>query len=360
MKTKTLFIRKNGPIIVLPESNNNEGIWRFLYYPGFFSNLFRIVDSDDYKIVLITEKIEEIEPVSSYKKAEMLFNNVLISEGIIFTEVFCEDFNDFKLSNDPNSGWNYLLKCFVENIDRDNSYIISNLESDIFLAKSIRIKSIYFSNVYSDQADFVSTNWSLIYTFIKKAPRIGKVLRKTKETDINVTINLDGNGLSSIYTGIPFFNHMLEQISMHGAFDLDIHSVGDLDVEEHHIIEDTALALGEAVLLALGSKKGIERYGFLLPMDDCLAQTALDFGGRPWLKWDVKFYREKVGNMPTEMFMHFFKSFSDAAKCNLSIKAEGENEHHKIEAVFKAFGKTLNMASSRTNTFTISSTKGTL
>lgn len=362
MKSKALFIRKNGPIIVLPKETDVDNTWRFSYYPGFFSNLFKIIDFNDFTIVLISDKERnnETEPFNNFQKAEKLINDVFISEGITFSEIYCEDFDLLLHSSDQNNGWNYFARIFSDNLDNDNSYIISNLESDLLFAKSIGLKIIYFSNLNNDLVDFASTNWSLINAFLRKSSRIGKVARKTNETNIQVEINLDGEGFSSISTGISFFDHMLDQISTHGAIDLRIHATGDLDVEAHHIVEDTALALGEAVSLALGTKRGIERYGFVLPMDDCLVQAAIDFSGRPWLNWNAKFHREKVGEMPSEMFMHFFKSFCDSAKCNLSIKAEGENEHHKIEAVFKAFAKTLKMASSRTNISSIQSTKGSL
>ena len=205
-----------------------------------------------------------------------------------------------------------------------------------------------------------TTNWSEIYQFLKATPRKASINRKTKETDINVELNLDGSGKGSFSTGIGFFDHMLEQISKHGNIDLNVQVKGDLEIDEHHTIEDVALTLGDAFLQALGSKKGIERYGFLLPMDECLAQVAIDFGGRPWLVWEANFEREMIGEMPTEMFMHFFKSFTDAAKCNLNIKAEGENEHHKIEAIFKAFAKAIKMAKMKTENYSIPSTKGIL
>jgi imidazoleglycerol-phosphate dehydratase/histidinol-phosphatase len=227
------------------------------------------------------------------------------------------------------------------------------------LATNLKAKGIFIGQG-NEEAVLNTRSWADIYAFLKAIPRKATVVRETKETTIEVTLNLDGSGQSNLDTGIGFFDHMLEQIAKHGNLDLDINVKGDLEIDEHHTIEDVALTLGEAFLEALGSKKGIERYGFLLPMDDCLAQVAIDFGGRPWLVWEADFTREMIGEMPTEMFMHFFKSFSDAAKCNLNIKAEGENEHHKIEAIFKAFAKALKMAVSKTNDFSIPSTKGKL
>ena len=228
------------------------------------------------------------------------------------------------------------------------------------LAENLGCQSISISEDKTQNATFTTMDWNEIYQYLKAVPRIGKVNRKTLETDILVEVNLDGTGKSSIDTGLPFFDHMLEQISKHGNLDLKIKVNGDLQIDEHHTIEDTAIALGDAFLQALGTKKAIERYGFLLPMDDCLAQVAIDFGGRPWLVWDAEFKREKVGDMPTELFSHFFKSFSDQARCNLNIKVEGENEHHKIESIFKAFAKALKMAVAKTENFNIPSTKGTL
>jgi len=245
------------------------------------------------------------------------------------------------------------------NYDLANSFVIGDRHSDIELAKNLGAQGIFIGDKDEDAA-LATTSWKEIYEFLKGKPRKATINRTTKETDIQITVNLDGSGESSIDTGLGFFDHMLTQISRHGQLDLNIQVKGDLHIDEHHTIEDTALALGEAFLKALGSKKGIERYGFLLPMDDCLAQVAIDFGGRPWLVWEAEFNREMVGEMPTELFSHFFKSFSDTAKCNLNIKVEGDNEHHKIESIFKAFAKAIKMAVSKTGQFSIPSTKGVL
>ena len=231
--------------------------------------------------------------------------------------------------------------------------------TDVQFAKNLGCNAIFLGED-NEEADFSTKEWAAVYSFLKSKPRKATVIRKTNETNIEVTINLDGAGKSVLNTGLGFFDHMLEQIAKHGNMDIYVEVKGDLHIDEHHTIEDVAITLGETFLKALDNKKGIERYGFLLPMDDCLAQVAIDFGGRPWLIWDAIFTREKIGEMPTEMFMHFFKSFSDHAKCNLNIKAEGDNEHHKIEAIFKAFAKAVKMAVSKTDNFTIPSTKGTL
>ena len=253
-----------------------------------------------------------------------------------------------------------LVKFLAKGIDLDSSFVIGDRLTDVQLAKNLGCKSILISKEYSPDAEFCTTDWNEIYRYLKKIPRSSKIERKTSETKISVEINLDGSGKSTIDTGIGFFDHMLEQIARHGNIDLIIKVKGDLHIDEHHTVEDVAIALGEALLKATGGKKGIERYGFVLPMDDCLAQVALDFGGRSWLVWEVEFLRENVGEMATELFFHFFKSFSDNAKCNLNIRADGQNEHHKIEAIFKAFAKAIKMAVNQTDNFNLPSTKGKL
>ena len=246
------------------------------------------------------------------------------------------------------------------NYDLEHSFVIGDRVTDVELARNMGCKSILLNSEPAPGATLCSTDWGEIYRFLKEEPRKWKVSRVTNETNITVEVNLDGTGKGTIETGLGFFDHMLEQISRHGNIDLSIQVKGDLQVDEHHTIEDVGIALGEAFYHALGSKKGVERYGFLLPMDDCLAQVAIDFGGRPWLVWEATFKREFIGDMPTEMCMHFFKSFSDNARCNLNIKAEGENEHHKIESIFKAFARAIRMAVKRGDQGGIPSTKGVL
>jgi imidazoleglycerol-phosphate dehydratase/histidinol-phosphatase len=249
-----------------------------------------------------------------------------------------------------------------KDFDIENSYVLGDRLTDVQLAKNLGCKAIHIWEEKVSDSVLTTTSWKEIYEFLILKPRIAKVSRVTKETSIEIVLNLDGRGESNIDTGLGFFDHMLDQLSKHGGVDLDVQVKGDLYIDEHHTIEDTALALGEAFLKALDDKKGITRYGFLLPMDDVLSQVAIDFGGRPWLMWEANFKREKIGEMPTEMFMHFFKSFSDTAKCNLNIKAEGDNEHHKIEAIFKAFAKAIKMAISRDKNAMgqLPSTKGVL
>ncbi len=254
-----------------------------------------------------------------------------------------------------------LKQYFTEEYDLANSYVIGDRMTDVQLAKNLGAKAIFIGDHQEDAA--LSTNsWDEISAFLRMPPRWAEVNRKTSETEIYIKLNLDGSGACDISTGLHFFDHMLEQLGKHGSTDLEIKVKGDLHIDEHHTIEDTALALGEAYLKALGNKKGIYRYGFLLPMDDVLAQVAIDFGGRPWIVWDAEFKREKVGDMPTEMFYHFFKSFSDTAKCNLNIKVEGDNEHHKIEAIFKSLARAIKMAVLRDpkNINQLPSTKGVL
>jgi imidazoleglycerol-phosphate dehydratase/histidinol-phosphatase len=282
------------------------------------------------------------------------------NEGIHFSEVLIDRSfpEDNAPTRKPRTG---LLQQYIHgNYDLANSYVIGDRLTDIQLAENLGAQGILIGKDSDSSAVLVTESWATIYNYLKELPRTATVHRKTNETDIRVELNLDGSGSSSLNTGIGFFDHMLEQIARHGNLDLVIEVSGDLEIDEHHTIEDVALALGEAFLNALGTKKGLARYGFLLPMDDCLAQVAIDFGGRPWLVWEADFKREFVGEMPTEMFMHFFKSFSDASKSNLNIKAEGTNEHHKIEAIFKAFAKAVKMAVSKTGSSGIPSTKGIL
>ena len=253
-----------------------------------------------------------------------------------------------------------LTKYLAGGVDLSSSYVIGDRQTDIELAKNLGCKAIYINNNISSEAALTTTSWDEIYSFLKNNPRKASVRRVTSETEINIELNLDGSGKSIISTGIGFFDHMLEQISRHGNIDLTIEAKGDLGTDEHHTIEDVGIVLGEALLKALGKKKGIERYSFVLPMDDCLAQVALDLGGRPWLVWDARFNREMIGEMPAEMFFHFFRSLSDSAKCSINISASGDNDHHKAEAIFKAFARALKNAVKKTGDFNLPSTKGVL
>jgi imidazoleglycerol-phosphate dehydratase/histidinol-phosphatase len=291
------------------------------------------------------------------------------NEGIHFAEVHID--KSFAHENKPTRkpGIGMLAKYFAGGYDLQNSYVIGDRITDVELAKNLGSKAILIndgshaatisSSNLKDFCALITTDWQKVYKLITGPDRKATVNRTTKETEINIELDLNGEGISKIFTGLGFFDHMLEQLSRHGNIDLQVGVKGDLHIDEHHSIEDTGLALGEAFAKALGDKRGIERYGFCLPMDDCLAQVAVDFGGRPWLVWDAEFKREKIGEMPTEMFHHFFKSFSDAARCNVNIKAEGTNEHHKIEAIFKAFAKAIKMAVKKEGNL-LPSTKGVL
>ena len=363
MLKKVLFIDRDGTIITEPNDFQIDGFEKLSFYPHAISNLSKIANELNYELVMVTNQDglgTDSFPENTFYPVHHFVIDTLKNEGVVFSDIFIDKSfeHENKSTRKPETGM--LGKYIYGNYDLANSYVIGDRQSDIQLAANLGAKCIFINDDKSAGAALVTKNWNDIYLYLKAIPRIGKEHRKTKETEIYVEVNLEGSGKSSIETGLPFFDHMLQQISKHGNIDLIISAKGDLHIDEHHTIEDTALALGAAFLQALENKKGIERYGFLLPMDDCLAQVAIDFGGRPWLVWDVEFNREKIGDVPTEMFFHFFKSFSDQAKCNLNIKAEGENEHHKIEAVFKTFAKVLKMATTKTEQYNIPSTKGIL
>jgi imidazoleglycerol-phosphate dehydratase/histidinol-phosphatase len=360
---KVLFIDRDGTLVIEPPVDYQlDSLEKLEFYPGVFAGLTKIVQELDYELVMVTNQDglgTESFPEETFWPAHNKMMQAFENEGIRFSEVLIDRSfpEDNAPTRKPRTG---LLHQYIHgNYDLKNSYVIGDRVTDLELAENLGCNGIFIGDDQGKGA-LSTKSWMDIYQFLKDRPRVGKVSRKTNETDIQIEVNLDGTGNSSISTGLGFFDHMLEQIARHGNLDLNIAVKGDLEIDEHHTIEDVALALGEAFLMALGTKKGIERYGFLLPMDDCLAQVAIDFGGRPWLVWEPEFKREFVGEMPTEMFMHFFKSFSDASKSNLNIKAEGDNEHHKIEAIFKGFAKAVRMAVSKTNVPNIPSTKGTL
>ena len=363
MTKKVLFIDRDGTIIIEPEDFQIDNFEKLEFLPNAISNLARIAKELDYELVMVSNQDglgTDSFPEDTFWPVQNMILKTLENEGVKFADIYIDPSFEYenKPTRKPETG--LLGKYIYGNYDLANSFVIGDRLTDVKLAENLGCQSISISEDKTQNATFTTMDWNEIYQYLKAVPRIGKVNRKTLETDILVEVNLDGTGKSSIDTGLPFFDHMLEQISKHGNLDLKIKVNGDLQIDEHHTIEDTAIALGDAFLQALGTKKAIERYGFLLPMDDCLAQVAIDFGGRPWLVWDAEFKREKVGDMPTELFSHFFKSFSDQARCNLNIKVEGENEHHKIESIFKAFAKALKMAVAKTENFNIPSTKGTL
>ncbi len=361
---KILFIDRDDTLVIEPPIDKQlDSLEKLTFYPGVFQNLARVVQEMDYELVMVTNQDglgTSSFPLDTFWPAQKKIIEAFENEGIKFAEVLID--KSFPADNAPTRKprTGMLTHYMKGNYDLANSFVIGDRKTDVELAKNLGCKAIFLNKENDSEAVLSTTSWLAIYNFLKAEQRIATVVRKTNETNISVTLNLDGTGKSIMDTGLGFFDHMLEQIAKHGNLDLSVKVEGDLHIDEHHTIEDVAITLGETFLKALGSKKSIERYGFLLPMDDCLSQVAIDFGGRPWLVWDATFTREKIGEMPTEMFMHFFKSFSDNAKCNLNIIATGENEHHKIESIFKAFAKAIKMAVAKTNNFNIPSTKGTL
>lgn len=363
MTKKVLFIDRDGTIIREPEDFQIDSFEKLEFLPNSISSLSKIARELNYELVMVSNQDglgTDSFPEDTFWPVHNFIINTLKNEGVNFAEIFIDP--SFEHENKPTRkpGTAMLSKYIYGKYDIENSFVIGDRKTDIKLAENLGSKSIFIGEEENTLATFVTQDWNEIYQYLKSVPRIGKVKRETLETSINIEVNLDGSGVSEINTGLPFFDHMLQQISRHGNLDLKVQAKGDLEIDEHHTVEDTAIALGDAFLQALGNKKAISRYGFLLPMDDCLAQVAVDFGGRPWLVWEAEFKREKIGDVPTELFFHFFKSFSDQARCNLNIKAEGDNEHHKIEATFKAFAKAVKMAVSKTENYNIPSTKGIL
>ena len=373
---KVLFIDRDGTLALEPEDYQLDAFDKLIFYPQVFTYLGKIAKELDYTLVMVTNQDglgTESFPENTFWPVHNLLLKSLEQEGIFFEEVLIDRSlpKDGAPTRKPKTGM--LTQYFDDSqYDLANSYVIGDRLTDIELAKNLNAKGIFITNNKSLGANEASgglnetivlktKSWEVIYDFLKLEQRITLHKRATHETDINLSLNLDGSGKSNISTGIVFFDHMLDQLARHGGMDISLQVKGDLEVDEHHTIEDTAIVLGEAFAAALGNKLGIERYGFCLPMDDCLAQVAIDFGGRNWLVWEAEFNREMIGQMPTEMFIHFFKSFSDGAKANLNIKAEGTNEHHKIEAIFKAFAKAIKVAVKRdSDKMILPSTKGSL
>ena len=354
---KILFIDRDGTLIEEPADEQIDAFEKLKFVKGMIRNLAFIREKLDFRFVMVSNQDglgTDSFPEDTFWPVHNFILQTLEGEGITFDDQKIDPhFPEDKHPNrKPGIG---MLTEYINNPDYDiaGSYVIGDRESDEQLAQNLGCKALILGKD--------GMTWPKIAELLFFFVRTAQVRRTTKETDIDIRLNLDGTGKCNIETGLGFFDHMLEQIGKHGMIDLYIHTKGDLYVDEHHTIEDTAIALGECILKALGDKRGIERYGYCLPMDDCLCQVALDFGGRPWLVWDAEFHREKVGEMPTEMFLHFFKSLSDAARMNLNIKAEGENEHHKIEGIFKALARALKMAVKRDiYKFELPSTKGLL
>ena len=372
---KVLFIDRDGTLALEPTDYQLDALDKLVFYPKVFTYLGKIARELDYELVMVTNQDglgTDSFPEDDFWPTHKFLLQSFENEGVVFDEILID--RSFPADNSPNrKPRTGMLERYIDaDYDLANSFVIGDRITDMELAKNLGCKGLFIATDEALGAEEVGegvtasialkTNaWEGIYRFLKLEQRIVKQQRATHETDIQLTLNLDGTGKSNIDTGIAFFDHMLDQIARHGAMDLDLTVKGDLEVDEHHTIEDTAIVLGEAFAEALGAKLGIERYGFCLPMDDCLAQVGIDFGGRNWLVWETEFKREMIGQMPTEMFMHFFKSFTDGARANLNIKAEGTNEHHKIEAIFKAFAKAIKVAVRRDpDKMILPSTKGSL
>ncbi|MDC8004380.1 bifunctional histidinol-phosphatase/imidazoleglycerol-phosphate dehydratase HisB [Aureisphaera galaxeae] len=378
MAQKVLFIDRDGTLIKETIDEQIDAFEKLIFYPKVFAWLSKIASELDYELVMITNQDglgTEVFPEETFWPVHNFILSTFENEGVCFNKVFLD--RTFPHENAPTRkpGTGLLTDYFSDTYDLANSFVIGDRLTDMELAKNLGSKGIFIndktelgtSEITVNRADLdayialENNDWEEIYRFLKLRDRTASLERNTNETQIAIQLNLDGTGKSDIDTGIAFFDHMLDQLARHGQMDLEIKVNGDLEVDEHHTIEDTAIALGETFHKAVGNKLGMERYGFCLPMDDCLAQVTIDFGGRNWLVWEAEFKREMVGKMPTEMFFHFFKSFSDGAKANLNIKAEGTNEHHKIEAIFKAWAKAIKSAVKRdTEKMILPSTKGVL
>lgn len=377
---KALFIDRDGTLVIEPPVDYQlDSLEKLEFYPGVFRWLGEIARKMDYELVIVTNQDglgTDSFPEHTFHPPQNAMIKAFKNEGISFADVLIDKTfpSDNAATRKPRTG---LLKAKYMNGDYDlkNSYVIGDRITDVELAKNLGAKAIWINHEdekglaeiatkvdeLKDTIAIETTKWSEIYTYLAAGERKAKVNRTTKETQIEIELDLDGTGVGNMSTGVGFFDHMLDQIAKHAGVDLTVQVKGDLEIDEHHTIEDTALALGEAFKIALGNKLGIDRYGYSLPMDDCLCQVSLDFGGRPWLVWDAEFKREMIGEMPTEMFMHFFKSFSDTALANLNIKAEGANEHHKIEGIFKALARAIKVAIRRDpEHLVLPSTKGTL
>ncbi len=375
---RLLLLDRDGTLVKEPADYQVDSFDKIEFYPKVFRFLGKLVRETDFQLVMVTNQDglgTSAHPEERFWPPHEFIIRAFANEGIHFREVLIDRTFAHEKANTRKPGVGLLTHYLEGDYDLANSWVIGDRLTDMELAKNLGCKGIWLNaepdlgvSELSRQATsldevitLITLDWEEIYKHLKNPDRRAELRRKTRETDVEIRINLDGTGQSDNRTGLGFFDHMLDQLAKHGGIDLEVKVAGDLHIDEHHTIEDTALALGQAFRIALGDKMGLERYGFCLPMDDCLAQVAIDFGGRPWLVWEAAFRREKIGEMPTEMFHHFFKSFTDEARCNLNIKAEGENEHHKIESIFKAFARAVKMAVKRDlKNMQLPSTKGTL
>jgi imidazoleglycerol-phosphate dehydratase/histidinol-phosphatase len=361
MKKKALFIDRDGTIIVEPAGTFQvDNLEQLEFIPKVIRNLYTIRKNLDFELIMVTNQDglgSDSYPEANFNKVQEKLLTILENEGVVFDAIHVDKSRpeDKKSTRKPETG---MLKKYMQGTyELEDCYVIGDRITDVVLAKNLGSKAIFIGSDdkwteireqgLEKHCELVTEDWDEIYNFIALPLRSARIHRVTNETDVDILLKLDGHGNSDITSGLKFFDHMLTQIARHSGIDLTLEVSGDLEVDEHHTIEDTAIALGEAFYKAIGSKVGMNRYGFCLPMDDCLAQVAIDFSGRSWLVWEAEFKRELVGDMPTEMFFHFFKSFSEAARCNLNIKAEGDNEHHKIEAIFKALARSIRMAIKR-------------
>ncbi|MGJ1204789.1 bifunctional histidinol-phosphatase/imidazoleglycerol-phosphate dehydratase HisB [Sphingobacterium lactis] len=373
---RVLFIDRDGTLILEPEDEQIDSFAKLKFYPGALQYLPKIAKELDFELVMVSNQDglgTSAHPEENFLPVHQFVVETFAGEGVTFAKEHIDKTFPHENADTRKPGVGMLKEYFdATQYDLANSFVIGDRVNDVRLAQNLGAKAIWLRKndelgklegieFTTDTIGLETDDWQAIYEFLKLGTRTAEHHRKTNETDIYIQLNLDGSGKSDIDTGLPFFDHMLDQLARHGALDLTIKAKGDLHIDEHHTIEDTGIALGEIFLTALGNKRGIERYAFTLPMDDCLAQVAIDFGGRNWIVWDAEFKREKIGDMPTEMFFHFFKSFSDASKSNLNIQATGDNEHHKIEAIFKAFAKTIKKAVRRdADNMQLPSTKGLL
>jgi len=360
---KVLFIDRDGTIIKEPSDEQADGLEKLEFLPGVIGALSTIARETDYEIAMIGNRDGPGTPAfpeENFLPPHEKMLDILRGEGVIFAEIF--SYRSFSYENLPycKPETARLARYLSQGVDLASSYVIGDRPSDIALAQNLGCGAIYFNNDRNEEAILCTTDWNEISRFLTLMPRKAHIIRKTNETDIELEVNLDGTGKATVSTGLGFLDHMIEQVARHSGIDISLKAKGDLNVDDHHLVEDTAIVTGEAFRRALGSGKGIGRYGFALPMDDSMAQVLVDLGGRSWIDWQCSYRADKVGDVSSQMFFHFFKSFSDSARCNIHIKASGENDHHMTEAIFKAFARALRMAVARTGRSDLPSTKGIL